>query len=464
MERMKNYINHILSFMTFLLMMASSGYSAIQTITIDLNTAKTIHLDNDTAEVFVANPTIADVQLNSPKAIYIYGKSVGTTSFMATNIHGETTLNLQIKVQQNFDQAKQLSNQIAPEGNIEIISGPTGTILEGEVKNPQQAHQIESIIQASSEANTKIVNNLVVDTPTQVYLKVKIAEVSRTVLNRLDINWASALNSPAHFAFGMMTGARAPLATDGTFVRIPNATNQSNSIGARFNDGKLDLGVLLDALNKENLASLLAEPNLVALSGQTASFLVGGEVPILIPQGQNISIEYKQVGISLSFTPTILASNRINLRVKPEVSQIDTAYSTQISANGQSINIPGISTRRAETSVELASGQSLAIAGLFSRKLSNTMAGIPGLADLPILGALFKSTEFARDETELVIIVTPYTVQPTTGNALALPTDSIYHSTNLDMLLFNKINLEEPAKAELAGNLHILGAAGFYIN
>ena len=441
-----------------------NAWSVDQVITLHQNTAEILKVGDNIAEVFVANPEIADVQMNSPSVIYVFGRKPGVTTLYATNDKGQTTINVEVRVEHNIKELDKIIQKIDPTIKTSAVSIPGGIVLNGLVDTPEAAKNIETAASSFLNSNEKIINNIKVTSPVQVYLRVKIAEVNRNVLNKLNINWGGAINSPSHFMFGLLTGARAPM-TNGAFTGNYSSTSSTNSIGLSFNDGVTNLSNLIDALNQENLASLLAEPNLVTLSGQTASFLAGGEIPYPVPQDQNsIAIQFKKIGISLSFTPTVIGSDRINLRVNPEVSQLDYSNKLSFAAAGSKIEVPAIKTRRAETTVELASGQSLAIAGLFSKSVSNGNGGIPGLAELPIIGALFKSTSFIRDQTELVIIVTPYTVTPTSEAALALPTDTLYHATNFEMLLYNKINRDDLARREMQGDLKLIGEAGFYLD
>ena len=228
------------------------------------------------------------------------------------------------------------------------------------------------------------------------------------------------------------------------FSADPSTTNPAGSIGIRFADSATTVAALIDALDQEGLASILAEPNLVAVSGETASFLSGGEFPFPVPQNQNITIEFKQFGISLAFTPTVLSNNLINLRVRPEVSQLDRTNSLTFVVNttsGATITVPALKTRRAETSIELGSGQSIAIAGLIQSDMANTLGSLPGLGDLPVIGALFRSTAFLKNQSELVITVTPYLIKPADNpHVLKLPTDSLKFASNLEMLFMQRLN------------------------
>jgi pilus assembly protein CpaC len=252
---------------------------------------------------------------------------------------------------------------------------------------------------------------------------VRMTEVDRTVTQQLGVNWQSLGNS-GNWYTGLFNGrsiyTTSAVSTSGKAVNL--ASNGAFSLLTGFVTGNWNIQVLLDALNQEGLLTMLAEPNLVALSGQTASFLAGGEYPIPVSQTNGaIDVEFKQFGVKLDFTPTVLNDHRISLKVRPEVSQIDSSVS--ISTGG--LTIPGLSVRSANTTVELGSGQSFAIAGLLQNNTSNTISQIPGLGSIPILGKLFSSSNYQNNKTELVIIVTPYLVEPTTPDKLHSALDSV---------------------------------------
>ncbi|NIR45892.1 MAG: type II and III secretion system protein family protein, partial [Gemmatimonadetes bacterium] len=237
-------------------------------------------------------------------------------------------------------------------------------------------------------------------------LRVRIAEVSRDIKNKFGFNWDFLLSG--NFVLG--------LATSFSTVGATTTAQYTDTFGDASIDG------LIDALADDGLITILAEPNLTALSGETASFLAGGEFPIPVSQdSDSITVEFKEFGVGLAFTPTVIGTERISMRVRPEVSQLSTAASVSVAGT----SIPGLTTRRAETTVELASGQSFAIAGLLLDDSQEAIQKTPGLGDLPILGALFKSESFQRKETELIIIVTPYLVRPVSTGDLPLPTDPL---------------------------------------
>lgn len=439
---------------------------AIKEMTIEQNVAETVHLEDQVAEIFVANPEIADVQLNNPKVAYVFGNKPGVTTVFATNKDGKLILQLQLKVTHNLTQLNQTLKALYPYEDIQTISTPGGVVLNGKVSTPATAKKIVDVAAKHTGSKDSIINNLQIGTKTQVLLKVKIAEVRRSTLNKLNINWSSVVNSPAHFTYGLMTG-RAPI-VGGAFERH-SGIPQLGSMGAAFNDGVSNFSALIDALDQEGLGTILAEPNLIAVSGETASFLAGGEFPFPVPQDTNITIEFKQFGISLAFTPTVLSSNLINLRVRPEVSELDDSNALAIPVGNSSIpvRVPALKTRRAETSVELGSGQSLAIAGLITANTANSYSQLPGVGDIPILGALFRSTDFQREQSELVIIVTPYIVEPNSDpKALKLPTDGVKHASNLETLFMKRLNRKNVTPDQVieeAPEHRLFGVAGFNV-
>lgn len=418
--------------------------AAKKQLTIEQNSAEVLNVDKGTTEIFVANPEVADVSLQSSGTAYIYGKKPGNTTVFVGGKEGKSTMSVDVHVTYNVGPIKKAIAGSYPTEDVQLISTPSGIVIEGEVTSPKASKDIANIVQRFVAGDDAVINNMGISSPTQVYLQVKVAEVRRTVLKQLDINWG-VQSSGNTFAFGLLqgrqnVGAAGVPAAFGNFVGAP--TGGLNTMGGTYSQGNnLNVTTLLDALSSEGLSTVLAEPNLIALSGETAKVLVGGEVPYPVPQGSStISIEFKQYGISLDFTPTILSANRINLRVRPEVSELDRANGYNATIGVSTVNVPAFTTRRAETSVEISSGDSLAIAGLFSRNMSNTIKGFPFLQDVPILGALFRSTQFQRNETELVIIVTPFMVDPISKRKLAMPLNNLKFATHLGMILGQRLN------------------------
>jgi pilus assembly protein CpaC len=235
--------------------------------------------------------------------------------------------------------------------------------------------------------------------------------VSRDELMAYGVSWGAIVNSGS-FSFGLLTGS---------FARGQPVAQGANQVMAGIRSSNVNIGVLLEALQQNGVVTILAEPNITAVTGQTASFLAGGEIPVPVPVNQNlVGIEYKPFGVSLLFTPTLLPNERIAMRVRPEVSSLSTTGAVVI----QSISVPALQVRRADTTVEVASGQTFAIAGLFQRNGSQDVDKFPVLGEVPVLGELFKSSRYRRNETELVILITPYLVKPTSSRAMKTPLDS----------------------------------------
>lgn len=448
---------------------STSGQSS--SITLEQNMAEMIDFGQDISQVFVANPEIVDVQVNGPHSAYIFARKSGATTVFASDKEGRTIYRMNIRVIHNLKQLRKNIQGSFPKENIHLESTPNGIMVTGMVSNASVSKDIESLVNGYLTKEEKMTNALTIASPTQILLKVKIAEVNRETLNQFGINWA-AVGNLDNFTYGILTG-RAPIggvdvndAAAFPFIRSGNPGNGTarvNSYGFRFRDSNVNLNSLIDALDSETLATVLAEPNLMAVSGETASFLVGGEFPYPVPQQQNITIDFKEYGIRLSFTPTVRGSDKINLKVRPEVSELDRQNSVNIPIIGAgAVSVPGLKTRRAETSVELGNGQSLAIAGLISMGMRNNYNDIPGLADLPILGALFRSTNFQSGKSELVIIVTPVLVEPTSDpKALSLPTDNLRLASNLEMLLYRRLNRGSDRSVKEFDNMHLVGSAGF---
>jgi len=308
---------------------------------------------------------------------------------------------------------------MVPQGQVQAVSVDGAIILTGAVATETEAEDARRLAARYISDGEEVINRLAVTAPNQVNLRVRIAEVSRSLLRQFGINW-DALADVGDFTFGLATGNRLFTATGARNTRA--GTPPVNNIFGDYNGNDVDINGLIDLLAEDDLISILAEPNLTALSGETASFLAGGEFPVPVPDDDGIAIEFKDFGVGLAFTPTVLSGNRISLKVNPEVSQLSNEGAVVI----ETISVPSLTIRRAETTVELGSGQSFAIAGLLQNNTTFDHSRTPGLGDIPILGELFKSERFNRQETELVIIVTPYVVKPISDPSLiATPIDGI---------------------------------------
>jgi pilus assembly protein CpaC len=408
-----------------------------QMMDLSINEGKLVRLPAPMSDLFIANDSIADVQVRSPTQLYIFGKSRGNTTVYATDRSGRVVYSTNVNVAYNLGSVDSMLNLAMPEAAITATPVGNMVLLTGTVPSPEDANEAARLVMAFVGDGVQVVNRLKSAVPLQVNLRVRIAEVNRSVSKQIGINLLSQ-DATSGFQFGVAQGNAGTFGTPacgtcGT-AAVPkgfNALAGATSLGAAGKLFGLDLIGTLDLAAKDGLVTILAEPNLTALSGETASFLAGGEFPVPISQSLGaITIEYKQYGVGLAFTPYVLADGRISMRVRPEVSELSNEGTIRL--NG--FNVPALTTRRAETTVELGSGQSFMIAGLLRDSHTNDVTKAPFLGDLPILGALFRSTSFRRAETELVIIVTPYLVRPV-SNQMALPTDGYRMPTDAQGLV-----------------------------
>ncbi len=442
-------------------------------MSIDVGKGLIVRLDRPCASVFVSDPTIADVQLKSPTVLYVMGKSAGETTIYAVDQGDVVLLNSRVDVKQDIDRLQREIQTMAPGTAVRAKAVDDSIVLEGLAKSASEGDDIRKIAARYVATPAQVVNKMTLDTPNQINLQVRIAEVNRSVLKQFGINWENvAQNSTT--SFGLVSAGTSvinqasgtakvvPLlpgqsSTAATFLGfntqsgtlIGNATN--NNLVGGYKNGQFNINAMVDALAQQGLITVLAEPNLTTVSGQKASFLAGGEFPVPVPQAgagisASITIDWKQFGVSLNFTPTILSNGRIALHVAPEVSQLAPQQGVTI----QGVTVPGITTRRADTTVELGSGQSFAIAGLLQNQTQQQLQAYPWISDIPIVGALFRSTAFQRGETELVIIVTPLLVEPvSSATALKTPTDGFFAPSDSERVLGGALNGKAPSRGDV---------------
>jgi pilus assembly protein CpaC len=401
-------------------------------VELNVGNGRLVRLDAPAAGIFIGDPAVADVQVKSPTLVYVIGKNLGETSLIAVDDHDVNVANLSISVGYNLSQLRQELQRAAPDGDIQVTMANKAVVLSGAVASADEAENARQIAARYVADPENLVNLLRVDAPNQVNLRVRIVEVSRDIIKAFGINW-TALGSSGNWAFGGVTGVGGVASAGpgaGIATQVPGLPGLTNLLAA-YKAGSTSINTVLDALDHEGLVTVLAEPNITAVSGASANFLAGGEYPIPVPQGLGqVTIEFKKYGVSLDSVATIVDGGRIHLTVRPEVSQLSTQG--EIILNG--ITIPALTTRRAETTVDLASGQSFAIAGLLSNDVNHTVQKVPGLGNIPLLTPLFKSDRFERSETELLIIVTPYIVRPA-SHRLASPTDGFIAPTDTNRVL-----------------------------
>ncbi|RMB28561.1 pilus assembly protein CpaC [Sphingomonas sp. PP-F2F-G114-C0414] len=423
---------------------APAGSPVVQ---VNTGRGRLVTLARPMSDLFVADDAIADVQVRSPTQLYIFGKKTGETTISATAKGGAVVYSATIRVGNNLDSVQQMLGLAMPEAQV-VATPMNGLILlTGTVAAPEDAAEAERLVQAFVGDSTKVLSRLKTATPLQVNLQVRIAEVSRSFVKNIGVNIQSR-DGTGGFKFGVAQGRGAsnqffPGGALSTGFTAPAQSGVTQStLGTTFGlAGKLlglDLIGAIDLGETTGQVTTLANPNLTALSGETGTFLAGGEVPIPIAQALGtVTVDYKQYGVSLAYTPTVLSDGRISLRVRPEVSQLD--YSNAVTLNGT--RVPGLTTRRTETTVELGSGQSMMISGLLSNSHNNSYDKTPGLANLPIIGALFRSNAFQRNETELVIVITPYLVKPVNNASdIALPTDGARAPSDIDRVLLGTLS------------------------
>ncbi|MCG7488421.1 type II and III secretion system protein family protein [Vibrio sp. Of14-4] len=447
----------------------SSWASALE---VNINEAQMVRLPQKAKSIFISNTHIADYQPMTNTKLMVFGKQAGTATMTILNDKEQVIYSNKIRVVHDTQELDSLIKTQFPEASVKTESLGGKLWLKGSVPSPAMAHSIVNVAKGylspitasqgtndndssqsdssstqqaepSSENNDELINQLLVTMPTQVNIRVRIAEVSRNVSNTLGIKWGSLMGE----------GSSAENVIGSFMYNKPSGVSSWT---------KPNFSALVDALASTGDMSILAEPNLSAISGEEASFLVGGEVPIPLIQGDTAKVEYRPFGVNLNFKPIVLGPDRISLKVEPEVSSV--SVDNQAVFNGNVL--PSFTSRRASTTIELASGQSFALGGLLQSSEIDQLQKVPGIGDIPILGTLFRSNQYQRRETELIIIATAYLVEPTRANNFALPTDTLIPQSDLERLLAlpSKKNAAAGGDATYTDNRkpRLLGDNGFY--
>ena len=389
---------------------------------VSVQKSQVLRVNQSYKDLLVGDPEIADVIPLTDRTVYVLGKSVGSTSL---SIYGENRTLIgvvDVNVTHDVRGLKRRLRELMPTEYISVRDVGGAITLSGQVEDASIAARA---VQLAERYAPDAVNNLIsIKGSQQVMLAVRFAEVKRSAAKQFGFNTDVAFDD----------GSASASIISGLF----DPTTFANS-AAGFAAGNFTVDFFLDAMEEKGIATTLAEPNLIALSGETASFLAGGEFPIPVAANfdddATITIEFKQFGVSLAFTPTVLGGDVVNLLVAPEVSALDEEAGVQL--NG--VTVPGLLTRRAETTVELRHGQSFAIAGLIMSDFADNVDQFPGLADTPVLGSLLRSADFQRNETELVIIITPYLVKPANDGELALPTDNVHRPNEYELFFLGHV-------------------------
>ena len=417
---------------------APRSLETADTLNLSVGRGRLITLPRPMVDVFVADDKVADVQVRSSTQLYVFAKGSGETSVYATDKAGRVVYSTIIRVGNNIETLDQMLTLAMPDADIRVSTMNGLVLLTGTVGAPEDAAEAERLVQAMAGDQMKVVSRLQTATPLQVNLQVRIAEVSKTLVKEMGAN-INATDSSGGTMVGGYTGSDSAFsAVNGGL--LPNKKTGGSSFGVFKRLLGMDVAASLDLAERNGLVTTLAQPNLTTMSGETADFLAGGEFPIPIAQpgnsgsGSSVTVEFRKYGVSLSYTPTVLSNGRISMRVRPEVSELSTDGA--IKMNG--FDVPSLTIRRTETTVELGSGESFMIAGLLSNKVSGLLDKTPGVGDVPIIGNLFKSDSFRRGETELVIMITPYLVKPVNANDIKLPTDAYRSASDAQRLFMNQ--------------------------
>ncbi|MES2633736.1 MAG: type II and III secretion system protein family protein [Pseudomonadota bacterium] len=390
-----------------------------------------VRLPGDAMRLSIGNPEIADVMLINPREVYLLGRKSGSTNVFVWTKSGRTTI---MDVLVGLDTAtlkSRLAELVPGELGITVESLGDSVVLSGSVSDPMKVQRLVSLAEVYG-GGKKVVNLLSVEGSQQVMLEVKVAEVSKTLIDKLGVEFDLTRTS-GNTSFTLLTQLLSGAANSVTGTRANGRT-----------------AISLDAEVKNGLVKILAEPTIMAMSGQEGAFLAGGRIYIPVPQsnaagGSGITLEEKEFGVGLRFTPTLLEGGRINLRVTPEVSELSQIGTPITSLGGQTSILPTITTRRASTTVQLRDGESFAIGGLIKNNITESIKALPMLGELPVLGALFRSSEFQTDRSELMFIVTPRLVKPLPAN-YAMPTDSFVPPSRSDFLLGGRMEGEGRAR------------------
>jgi pilus assembly protein CpaC len=462
-------------------------------LNIESGRGELVRLEHPVNSVFVADPDVADVQVKSQSLLYLLGKKAGSTTLFAVDAQDKVVLNVRVEVSYNLTRIQEAIHELVPSAAVSVYTIDNSLVLEGTVYSAAEADDILGVAQrflpnikngayGHSGADTNLlVNRIKVEAPNQVNLRVRVAEVSRDLVKQFGFNWDAAIqkgsmvfglagNNVSALATDPTTGATFASASGGVFQTRSLSTDLKTTVNSLFGQARLgntDLSTVIDALDNNGLITVLAEPNLTAVSGEPASFLAGGEFPIPTAATsslgiQTVQVTWKKFGVSLNFVATIASGNRISLHVEPEVSEVSNTFAVNVGG----IQLPSITTRRADTTVELASGQSIAIAGLMQNNVTETLKNFPWLGDVPILGQLFRSDQFRRNETELVIIVTPYIVRPVaSAKLLQAPTDGYIAPSDGDLVFTGAEYKAQALKKTAAPISHsgsgLIGPVGF---
>jgi pilus assembly protein CpaC len=426
---------------------------ASRSVVLGLNKAAVVELPIAARDVLVSDPKIVDAVVRTAKRIYLIGLKVGQTNAFFFNERGQQIVNLEIRVERDLSGLRDTLHQYFPDARIDVQAMNDHIVLSGSVASAADAGKARELAARYVGSEDNVLNMLAIEGKEQVMLKVTVAEMQRSVIKQLGVDLSAA---------GSIGNLALNLATTNPFSIQGQALGGVSTTGTQFTSGDTTIGASLKALEEDGLVRTLAEPTLTAISGEGAKFLAGGEFPVPTAKDQdgNITVTYKPFGVGLAFTPVVLSEGRISLKISTEVSELTTQG--QVVQNG--LTIPALKVRRAETTLEMPSGGSLVMAGLLSDATKQNIDGVPGAKDLPVLGQLFRSRDYQKNETELVIVVTPYVVDPVNRQKIALPTDGFAPASDMDTILMGKLNATYGVKGAAPTDKKLEGPVGFVVD
>jgi pilus assembly protein CpaC len=434
---------------------ATHGSSSHQRITLSLDKAAVVQLDVDARDVLVSNPDMVDAVVRTPRRIFLLATKMGQTNAFFFDAAGKQILSLDIRVEKDVVDLSSLMKDSLPNSSIQVQAMNDNVVLTGSVSSALESTRAADLAARFTGDPKKVVNMLSIAGGQQVMLRVRIAEMDRNIAKQFGVNLAAAkivggtpLAVSTSNQFNLVGQALSAL-SGGQVGQVCNTASTSlNPVAALQGGGVCNLQNSvqgqLSALERVGLVHMLAEPDLTAVSGETAKFLAGGEFPVPASRDQfgNITVVFKQFGVGLSFTPVVIAPGRISVQLSSEVSELSNtgAFTLSGASSTAGLTIPALTVRRTATTIELPSGGSFAVAGLMQHNTKQVIDGFPGAKDLPVLGALFRSRDFADDQTELVVVVSAYLVEPNAATAFAAPTDGFVAPTDPETLLLGRLN------------------------
>lgn len=434
--------------------------TASSALQVPMNRAVVVESDTPFAELSIANPGIADISSLSDRTIYVLGKEPGRTTLTILDAEGRLITNVEVQVTPDVAEFRERLAQILPGEPVEVRTANDGIVLSGTVSDVAALDRALQL--AQRYAPDRVSNLMNVGGTQQVMLRVRFAEMQRSVAKSLSSSLSlqgTGLGGDLGLSGGANTLNNSSAMANAFAGNLPASNTDNGAMLFGFNAGGVEVGLLLEALESRGVVRTLAEPNLTALSGQEAHFLAGGEYPVPVSQeGGSVTVEYKPFGVELNFVPRVINGDLINLELAASVSSIDPANG--FSVNG--FNVDAFRRRETSTTVELRDGESFAIAGLLTDDFTDLNGQVPWLGDIPVLGALFRSAEYQRQQTELVIIITAHLVTPTRGEAFALPTDRVRPPSERDLFLFGRVTADQAPQTGAAGEVARQDFSGSY--